>query len=73
MNVQRENKIIDYIEKVYHIRQGSSYTVHKSRCSYIDYIVNAYEYEDENNDFDTLSTFIVYSNGKIEFSHLVVL
>lgn len=73
MNVQRENRIIDYIEKVYHIRQESFYIVHNSRCTNIDYIVDVYEYEDEDNDFSTISTFIVYSGGKIEFSHLVAL
>lgn len=73
MNVQRENKIIDTIEKIYHIRQNASYVVHKSRCTNIDYIVDVYEYEDEINDFDTLSTFMVYDNGSIEFSHLVIL
>ena len=73
MNVQRENKIIDYIEKVYHIRKESSYVVHSSKASNIDYIVDVYEYAELDGGFDTVTSFIVYSNGDIEYSHMIVL
>ena len=72
-NVQIENKIIDYIEKVYHMRKDASYVVHSSKASNIDYIVNVYEYAGIEGEFDTISTFIAYTNGSIEYSHLVIL
>ena len=68
-DVQRENKITDYIEKIYHIRKESAYVVHKSKATNIDYIVEVFEY----GEFTTVSTFIAYTNGSIEYSHMVVL
>lgn len=72
-NVQIENMITDYIEKVYHIRKEASYVVNSSKASNIDYIVEVYEYAELDGGFDTISTFIAYTNGSIEYSHMIVL
>lgn len=68
-DVQRENRISDYIEKVFHIISDSAYVFHKSGINDIDYIVEVYEYD----EFTTVSTFIAYSDGRIVYSHLYML